>query len=298
MSELTDSFLNYLRCERAYSPKTVESYANDLAELEAYIAGVDDGLTLDAIDSGLVRNWMMTLMDGGMKATSVNRKLSALRSFYRYLLRQGIVTVSPMQTVRGPKKKKPLPSFLREEEMDRLLDETDFGNGWEGLRDRLMLEMFYETGMRRAELVGLDEKDVDFWRGQIKVTGKRNKQRLIPFGEELRTAVERYLDAKHAALPEMHDALFVRKDGSRVTDGWVYSRVRRYLSMVSTQTKRSPHVLRHTFATTMLNNHAELESVKELLGHASVSTTEIYTHTTFEELKSAYSTAHPREKKQ
>jgi Site-specific recombinase XerD len=233
-----------------------------------------------------------------MKATSVNRKLSALRSFYRYLLRKEVITASPMQTIRGPKKKKPLPSFLREEEMDRLLDDTDFGPGWEGLRDRLILEMFYETGMRRAELVGLDEKDVDFWRSQIKVTGKRNKQRLIPFGEELHDLIQQYLDAKHEALPEADDALFVRKDGHRVTDNWVYTMVKRYLSKVSTLKKRSPHVLRHTFATTMLNNQAELESVKELLGHASVSTTEIYTHTTFEELKSAYSAAHPREKKQ
>lgn len=298
MNGLIESFLDYLRQERGYSPKTVESYATDLTEFETFLGSVESGLSLTDADSSVVRNWMMTLMDGGMKATSVNRKLSALRSFYRFLLRKGTIAQSPMQTVRGPKKKKPLPSFLREEEMDRLLDDTDFGEGWEGLRDKLILEVFYETGMRRAELVGLDEKDVDFWRSQIKVTGKRNKQRLIPFGDELRGLIQQYLDAKHEALPEAEDALFVRKDGHRVTDSWVYTMVKQYLSTVSTLKKRSPHVLRHTFATTMLNNQAELEAVKELLGHASVSTTEIYTHTTFEELKNAYSSAHPREKKQ
>lgn len=298
MDTYIDSFLDYLRQERGYSLKTVESYATDLTEFVAYLECVDASLTLIDVDSSLVRNWMMTLMNDGMKATSVNRKLSALRSFYRYLLRKEVIKVSPMQTVRGPKKKKPLPSFLREEEMNRLLDDTDFGEGWEGLRDKLILEMFYETGMRRAELVGLDRKDVDFWRGEIKVTGKRNKQRLIPFGEELGKLIRQYLEARDGELPVSEEALFIRKNGLRVTDSWVYTLVRRYLSKVSTLKKRSPHVLRHTFATTMLNNQAELEAVKELLGHASVSTTEIYTHTTFEELKKAYSTSHPREKKQ
>lgn len=298
MDTYIDSFLDYLRQERGYSLKTVESYATDLTEFAAYLESVDASLTLTDVDSSLVRNWMMTLMNDGMKATSVNRKLSALRSFYRYLLRKEVIKVSPMQTVRGPKKKKPLPSFLREEEMNRLLDDTDFGEGWEGLRDKLILEMFYETGMRRAELVGLDRKDVDFWRGEIKVTGKRNKQRLIPFGEELGKLIRQYLEARDGELPVSEEALFIRKNGLRVTDSWVYTLVRRYLSKVSTLKKRSPHVLRHTFATTMLNNQAELEAVKELLGHASVSTTEIYTHTTFEELKKAYSTSHPREKKQ
>lgn len=298
MDTYIDSFLDYLRQERGYSLKTVESYATDLTEFAAYLGSVDASLSLIDVDSSLVRNWMMTLMNDGMKATSVNRKLSALRSFYRYLLRKEVIKVSPMQTVRGPKKKKPLPSFLREEEMNRLLDDTDFGEGWEGLRDKLILEMFYETGMRRTELVGLDRKDVDFWRGEIKVTGKRNKQRLIPFGEELGKLIRQYLEARDGELPVSEEALFIRKNGLRVTGSWVYTLVRRYLSKVSTLKKRSPHVLRHTFATTMLNNQAELEAVKELLGHASVSTTEIYTHTTFEELKKAYSTSHPREKKQ
>jgi len=299
MSALIDSFLDYLRFERAYSPKTVQGYAIDLNEFEAYLLGLDDGLTLETADADVVRGWAMAMMGAGQKETSVNRRLSALRSFYRFLLRKGIITVSPMQTVKGPKKKKPLPMFLREDEMNRLLDETDFGEGFEGERDRLIVQMFYETGMRRAELVGLDEADVDFYRGQIKVTGKRNKQRLIPFGEELKESLQTYLTEKARTVPEPADgALFVRKNGQRITDGWVYTMVRRNLSKVTTIKKRSPHVLRHTFATTMLNNEAELEAVKELLGHESVSTTEIYTHTTFEELKNAYGKAHPRARKQ
>ena len=298
MSAHIDSFLDYLRLERAYSPRTVQSYGMDLNEFEAYLRRTDAELTLETVDADNVRNWTMEMMEGGQKETSVNRRLSSLRSFYRYLLRKGVVEVSPMQTVRGPKKKKPLPMFLREEEMNRLLDETDFGEGFEGERDRLIIEMFYETGMRRAELVGLNEADVDFYRGQIKVTGKRNKQRLIPFGEELGSALRVYMEEKAQEVPEAEDgALFVQKSGRRVTDAWVYTMVKRNLSRVTTIKKRSPHVLRHTFATTMLNHDAEIEAVKELLGHESVSTTEIYTHTTFEELKNAYSKAHPRARK-
>ena len=298
MSALIDSFLDYLRLERAYSPKTVQGYEIDLREFESYLARTDEGVTLETADADIVRNWTMKMMEAGQKETSVNRRLSALRSFYRFLLRKGVIAVSPMQTVKGPKKKKPLPYFLREEEMDRLLDGTDFGQGFEGERDRLIVQMFYETGMRRAELVGLDEGDVDFYRGQIKVTGKRNKQRLIPFGEELKTAMQAYMAEKAREVPETEDgALFVRRNGRRVTEGWVYGMVHRNLAKVTSIKKRSPHVLRHTFATAMLNNQAELEAVKELLGHESVSTTEIYTHTTFEELKNAYNNAHPRARK-
>ena len=291
-----DSFLDYLRLERGYSPRTVTSYEVDLREFQQFFESVDSELTFETVDADVVRNWSMSLMSKGLKASSVNRKLSALRSLYRFLLRQGKVSVSPMQKVKGPKKKKPLPTFLREDDMNRLLDDTDFGNSWEGVRDRLILKMFYETGMRRAELVGLNEVDVDLFRSQIKVTGKRNKQRMVPFGDELRRDIEAYMALKKEEAPGDSEALFVNRKGQRITAAWVYTMVRRNLSKVSTQKKRSPHVLRHTFATAMLNNDAELESVKELLGHSSVSTTEIYTHTTFEELKKAYTTAHPRER--
>ena len=291
-----ESFLDYLRLERGYSLKTITSYETDLREFQQFFESLDSSLTFQTVDADIVRNWSMSLMSQGMKASSVNRKLSALRSLYHFLLRKGEVSVTPMQKVKGPKKKKPLPTFLRVEDMDHLLDDVSFPPGWEGARDRLILQMFYETGMRRAELVGLDEKDVDLYRMQIKVTGKRNKQRMIPFGDDLRKAIEQYVEQKRQMVVSEGDALFVDQKGARVKPAWVYTMVRRNLSRVSTQKKRSPHVLRHTFATAMLNNNAELEAVKEILGHSSVSTTEIYTHTTFEELKKAYSTAHPRER--
>ena len=296
MSARIDSFIDYLLLERGYSSETTSNYSTDLHEFEAYIESVDATLTLETVDADIVRNWSMSLMEKGLKASTVNEKLSALRSFYRFLLRKKIIEISPMQVVKGPKKKKPLPTFVREEEMNRLLDDTDYGEGWEGDRNRLIMQLFYETGVRRSELVGLNEADVDFYRGQIKVTGKRNKQRLIPFGGELKDALEAYMARKAQEVPRIDDALFVLKNRKRVSGQWVYLLVKRYLSQVSTLKKRSPHVLRHTFATAMLNNDAELEAVKELLGHASVSTTEVYTHTTFEELKNAYSAAHPREK--
>lgn len=296
MSARIDSFIDYLLLERGYSSETTSNYSTDLHEFEAYIESVDATLTLETVDADIVRNWSMSLMEKGLKASTVNEKLSALRSFYRFLLRKKIIEISPMQVVKGPKKKKPLPAFVREEEMNRLLDDTDYGEGWEGDRNQLIMQLFYETGVRRSELVGLNEADVDFYRGQIKVTGKRNKQRLIPFGGELKDALEAYMARKAQEVPRIDDALFVLKNGKRVSGQWVYLLVKRYLSQVSTLKKRSPHVLRHTFATAMLNNDAELEAVKELLGHASVSTTEVYTHTTFEELKNAYSAAHPREK--
>ena len=178
--------------------------------------------------------------------------------------------------------------------MDRLLDECSVNEGFEGVRDRLILEMFYATGMRLSELIGLSDADVDLSAKLLKVTGKRNKQRLIPFGEELWTDLLGYIKLRNETLPDRDEALFVRKDGKRMYPGLVYKLVKRNLSKVATLKKRSPHVLRHTFATAMLNGNAELQAVKELLGHESLATTEIYTHTTFEELKKVYEQAHPR----
>ena len=202
--------------------------------------------------------------------------------------------VNPMSKVVGPKKKKPLPFFVREKDMNRLLDGTFFEEGFEGCRDRMILEMFYATGMRLSELIGLNDADVDFSAKLIKVTGKRNKQRLIPFGRELEEDLGLYIKMRNEALPGGTEAFFVLKNGRRMYPMGVYRLVRRNLSKVVSLKKRSPHVLRHTFATAMLNDHAELQSVKELLGHESLVTTEVYTHTTFEELKKVYEQAHPR----
>ena len=289
-----DSFLEYLRLERNYSEKTVVSYGIDLREFEGYFKKADAEIDFTTVDADVVRNWVMHLMDEGRAATSVNRKLSTLRSFYRFLLKKKVMTVNPMTKVVGPKKKKPLPSFVREKDMDRLLDDLTFGEGYEGCRDRMILEMFYATGMRLSELIGLDDADVDFSAKLIKVTGKRNKQRLIPFANELEHDLRVYIKVRDGALPNGSDAFFVRKDGKRMYPMQVYRLVKRNLSKVVTLRKRSPHVLRHTFATAMLNDCAELRAVKELLGHESLTTTEVYTHTTFEELKKVYELAHPR----
>ena len=291
---LKESFLRYLRYERNYSDYTVLSYGTDLVKFEEFFKNMDEALDYRTVDADVIRNWVVSLMDAGYTASSVNRKLSSLRSFYHYLLRKGVVSVDPMLKIAGPKKRKPLPVFVKEADMARLLDETDFGEGFLGVRDRMIIEMFYSTGMRLSELVGLADKDVDFSAGVIKVTGKRNKQRLIPFGEELREDMKAYVEARNESCDGKCEAFFVRKDGRAMLSGTVRLIVKRNLSKVVTLKKRSPHVLRHTFATSMLNNHANLEAVKELLGHESLTTTEVYTHTTFEELKKVYKQAHPR----
>ena len=289
-----DAFLKYLRFERNYSEKTIVSYRIDLVEFEGFLKKVDAEKDLVAVDADLVRFWMVSLMENGRSVATVNRKLSSLRSFYRFLLKRRFVDLDPMLKVVGPKKQKTLPSFLRVQEMDRLLDECSPGEGFEEVRDRLILEMFYATGMRLSELIGLNDADVDFSAKLLKVTGKRNKQRLIPFGEELWVDLLEYVKLRNETLPDRDCALFVRKDGGRLYPELVYRLVRRNLSKVATLKKKSPHVLRHTFATAMLNGNAELQAVKELLGHESLATTEIYTHTTFEELKKVYEQAHPR----
>lgn len=291
---LTNSFLDYLRYERNYSEKTVSAYGEDLLQLEEFAREEAGDFNPVEVKPDLIREWIVSLMDKGYTSTSVNRKLSSLRSFYKYLLRQGRVEVDPLRKISGPKNKKTLPSFLKESEMNKLLDDTDFGDGFKGCRDRLVIEMFYATGMRLSELIDLDDKDVDFSASLLKVTGKRNKQRLIPFGDELRDAMLAYVDVRNETVSERSGAFFIRENGERLYKNLVYNLVKRNLSKVVTLKKRSPHVLRHTFATTMLNNEAELGAVKELLGHSSLATTEIYTHTTFEELKKVYKQAHPR----
>lgn len=291
---LTDSFVEYLQYERNYAARTVEGYQADVRELGRFVEEHAGDLSPSEVDAELIREWVVSLLDKGETASTVNRKLSSARAYYRYLLRKGEVTADPLRKVTGPKKKKPLPVFLKESEMDRLLDEVDFGDGFAGCRDHLIIEMFYATGIRLSELVGLDNGDVDFASSLIKVTGKRNKQRLIPFGEELKRAMQEYIDLRDRDVPKTSDAFFVRNNGARVSRGIVSGIVKRNLSKVVTVKKRSPHVLRHTFATTMLNHEAELGVIKELLGHESLATTEIYTHTTFEELKKVYNQAHPR----
>jgi len=292
---MIDQFLNYLRYERNSSPQTVQTYEEALREFESYIILKDSGLSLASADTDLIREWMESLMDKGNSASTINKKLSALRSFYLFALRRNLVKSDPAHCVTGPKKSKPLPQFLREGEMDRLLDDFEWEDNYNNVRARTLLVLLYETGLRRSEVVGLDDADINFGQRQLKVTGKRNKQRIVPFGEELATALQHFMEVRDAQFGEGgHEALLLSDKGLRMSGSQVYGIVRQYLSMVTSLKKRSPHVLRHTFATAMLNNGAGLESIKNLLGHESVSTTEIYTHTTFEQLKRIYKEAHPR----
>jgi len=291
---MINQFLNYLRYERNASAQTVQTYEEALEEFESYLILRDNGLSLVKADTDLIRDWMESLMDKGNSASTINKKLSALRSFYRFSLKRNLVEHDPAHCVTGPKKSKPLPQFLREGEMDRLLDDLEWDDSYNNVRARTILLLFYEAGLRRSELVGLNDEDVDFASSQLKVTGKRNKQRIIPFGEELAAGLQRYMAVRDAQFAKTDGALFLSDKGMRIRGGQVYLIVRKYLSAVTSLKKKSPHVLRHTFATAMLNNGADLEGIKNLLGHASVSTTEIYTHTTFEQLKRVYKEAHPR----
>ena len=292
---MINQFLNYLRYERNSSPQTVQTYEESLREFESYISLRDSRLSLQAVDADLIRDWMESLMDKGNTASTINKKLSALRSFYRFSLKRKLVEKDPAHGIVGPKKSKPLPQFLRESEMDHLLDRLEWDNNYKDVRARTILLLFYEAGLRRSELMGLNDVDIDFGSRQLKVTGKRNKQRIIPFGQELADALNQYLEARREQFGlRENSALFLSDKGERMTGSQVYLIVHRYLTLVTSLKKRSPHVLRHTFATAMLNNGAGLESIKKLLGHESVDTTEIYAHTTFEQLKRIYKEAHPR----
>ena len=291
---MINEFLNYLKFERNRSDLTIKNYGEDLRTFEEFYGNLDSRLSWKSVDSDVIRDWMESMMDKGNNATSINRRLSALRSFYRFALARKLVGKDPVHGVTGPKKGRPLPQFLKENEMDRLLDTESWTESFEDVRDRMVIMTFYETGIRLSELIGLDDSMVDFSNRQLKVTGKRNKQRVIPFGEELLATLRDYMKCRDKEVNRQSEALFVSAKGQRMTSSQVREAVKKNLSKVCTLKKRTPHVLRHTFATAMLNNKAGIESVKKLLGHESLSTTEIYTHTTFEQLKREYYSAHPR----
>jgi len=290
----TDGFLDYLRLERNYSALTVLKYDSCLQLFEDFFRKQDGNVSWETVDSDMVRNWMEQQMDDGLTAVTVNGRLSALRSFYRYALKKGLITKDPTHNITGPKKEKPLPKFVREKDLNRLLGDEMWDESLTCVRARTILIVFYETGIRIAELIGLNDEDVDFVNLRLKVTGKRNKQRLIPFGEEVKQALSNYIALRDEQQERLESGLFLNNKGRRITDPQVRRMVKEQLGRVTTQQKRTPHVLRHTFATTMLNHGAGLESVRQLLGHESLAATEIYTHTTFEQLKEAYNKAHPR----
>ena len=288
-------FLNYLRYERNRSELTVRNYEKGLRDFESYFKNRDCHLSWESVDSDIIRDWMESMMDKGDMASTVNNRLSAVRSFFRFALTRGLVSRDPSHIVTGPKKQKPLPYFVREADMNRLIDFPQmWGESYRDVRARTIIILFYETGMRLAELTALNDQDIDFVSRQLKVTGKRNKQRIIPFGQELEQTLRHYMALRDEQPVRDGRALIQNDKGERMSRFQVERVVNTCLSRVTTQKKRSPHVLRHSFATAMLNNGAGLESVQKLLGHESVATTEIYTHTTFEQLKKVYENAHPR----
>ena len=289
-----DKFLDYLSSELNRSQQTVESYRDDLKHFEKFAKDLSDSFSWETVDSDMVRDWMENMMDKGNSAATVSRRLSALKTFYRFALARHYVESDPVYSIKGPKKEKPLPQFVKESEMDELLDRQAWGDDYNNVRARTIIILFYETGMRLSELVNLDDKDVNFVTSEIKITGKGNKQRIVPFGDELKNTLLEFRRLRDASVEVKTPALVVSDKGTRMSPSKVQNIVRSNLSRVCSLKKKSPHVLRHSFATAMLNHHVGLENLKKLLGHARLSTTEIYTHTTFEQLKRVYNEAHPR----
>ncbi len=290
---ILEKYLDHLRTQKRYSDHTVAAYRRDLEQFGAFVSGEEEREPpWEQVTDRQVREWLMLLMEEGMAPRSVNRKLSSLKSFYRYLQRQGYAG-NPVAMVQGPRAGKPLPAFVREEEINRLLDEYDLGEGFPGLRNRTIIEILYGTGIRRAELIGLREEDVRLEEGMMRVTGKRNKQRQVPLTPALQRVIEAYLHEKRELFPGT-PWLLVTDRGHQLYPSFVYRVVRKYLGLVTSLEHRSPHVLRHTFATHLLDHGADLNAIKEILGHANLSATQIYTHTTFEKLKEIYKQAHPR----
>lgn len=295
---IVEDFLRYMLAEREASPRTVKTYKDALNDYVAYLKKVDNDMNLEDADSDIIRSWVEDMMDRGHKATYTCKKLSAVKSLYRYALRQGIMKKDPAHSVSGPKKEKVLPTFLKEAEADKLFDQLEWDmDDIRDVRARTLLLLLYSTGIRRAEVVALRDRDVNLITHEMKVTGKRRKQRIVPLGGEILAELQRYTKLRNEEIPatDATEALFRNDKGKQMTGDNVYAIVHKYLSRVTTQKKRSPHVLRHSFATAMLNHEAKLGGVQKLLGHESLDTTQIYTHVTFEELKRSYSKAHPRE---
>jgi len=288
-----ERFLAYIKFEKRYSSNTVTAYQTDLDQFFGYLQQQYNISDISLVNPPIIRSWLVYLMEGRTGARSVNRKLSALKSFYKFLLREGVLAENPMRKIISPKVPKRLPAFIDKDKMEVLLDHVEFGEGYPGMRDRMIVEMFYSTGMRLTELVNLKETDIDFHHDTLKVLGKRNKERLIPFSRKFESMLIAYMEEKRKNFGVSID-LFLTDKGKKIYTKMVYRIVTRYLGEVTTMEKKSPHVLRHTFATHLLNNGAELNAVKELLGHASLAATQVYTHNTIDKLKRIYKQAHPK----
>lgn len=287
------SFIHYLEVEKRYATHTITAYEQDLDQFIAF-AEIKSSADWKEVNHPLIRGWIVNLLDQGVAGKTVARKLSCLRSFFKWLKLEGQIEVNPMLKVKGPKIEKRLPQFVKQSELDEVKTDVLFSSNFDGLRDRLMFELFYQTGIRLSELLNLQEGWVSDT--HIKVLGKRNKERIVPIGPELLKLIQAYRLIKPNG-PDSQNMLFVNKAGRKLTPKFVYRKINTYLGSMTNAQKKSPHVLRHTFATHMLNNGAGLETLKELLGHASLSATQVYTHNSFSQINSIYSHAHPRGRK-
>ena len=288
-------FLDYLKFQKRYSRHTLTSYEFDLTSFFEFFHQQFDGTDSKEVTASVIRTWLASLKEAGMESRSINRKISSLKSFYKFLMHQGVVETSPLTTIISPKVKKRLPQFVEERDMQTLFDHVTFPEGFEGMTHRLIMELFYQTGIRQAELVGLKVTQLDLGNQQLKVLGKGNKERIIPIGIKLVEALKIYLQLRLQVLKGGDEkVLLINNKCNPFNPRQVYTIVRHYLSLVSTIEKRSPHVLRHSFATHLVNHGAELNVVKELLGHSSLAATQVYTHNTIEKLKDVYKKAHPK----
>lgn len=287
-------FLNYIQHEKRYSLHTLESYKNDLLQFQAFVSTNGTSNEVSAANHLDIRNWMVSLMQDGISPRSINRKVSALKSFYKFLLRKGELKKNPLAKVQTPKMSKRLPVFVEQPNMERLLSQIEFPEGVEGQQDKLIIELLYGTGIRRSELIGLKHTDLDAYQSQIKVLGKGNKERIIPVHSNLIQSIKQFLSSKNEAGEEAGIFLFTDENGKQISASRVYNTVKKYLSLITTINKKSPHVLRHSFATHLMNNGADINAVKELLGHSSLAATQVYTHNTIDRLKEIYKQAHPK----
>ncbi|MBN2480181.1 MAG: tyrosine-type recombinase/integrase [Bacteroidales bacterium] len=287
-------FLEYIKNIKHYTPNTFIAYKRDLEQFFIFCES-DQKYDLDALNHQQIRNWIISLMENGCSARTVNRKISSLKTFCRYLVKEGIIGTNPVARVLTPKSYKKLPVFVNEKQMNFLLDEVVFGDDFTGMRNRLIIETFYNTGIRLTELINLKTVDIYGDGSALKVTGKRNKERMIPITRDFYNDIVEYMRIRNENVAfENDDHLFLTSGGKRLYPRLVYRVVTQYLSLVTTADKKSPHILRHSFATAILNRGADLNAIKDLLGHANLSATEVYTHNTFEKLKTIYKQAHPR----
>jgi integrase/recombinase XerC len=290
-----DDFLNYLRFTKRFSEHSVTAYCTDLLEIKQFALEQFEASAPQDWTYMLIRSWVVYLMESGLDPRTVNRKISALRSFFRFLMKEGVVKENPTRKITGPKTAKKLPVFVDQSATINLLDHLDFGPEFKDQRDKLIIETFYRTGMRLSELLGLQVNDVDLQGQSLKVLGKRNKERIIPFATNFGKTLSDYLSLREEKADlKQSKFFFCMENGKAIYPKYVYRLINKAISEVCTLTKKSPHVLRHTFATHMLENGADLNAIKEILGHANLSATQIYTHNTIEKLKNIHAQAHPR----